>query len=94
MNRGSGLGPMTGSEPANGFNEAPIHESGKSEQGRCLPAKQRYRFNEAPIHESGKWHPARGAVWPARRFNEAPIHESGKSGTSISLTWDEPAPLQ
>ena len=36
-----------------GFNEAPIHESGK-----CIPlaalAHTAYRFNEAPIHESGK----------------------------------------
>ena len=36
-----------------GFNEAPIHESGK-----CESATQRWvfgsRFNEAPIHESGK----------------------------------------
>ena len=35
------------------FNEAPIHESGKSPwtgtQRRCA-----WHFNEAPIHESGK----------------------------------------
>ena len=36
------------------FNEAPIHESGKS--GRLRKSIRAHRgFNEAPIHESGKW---------------------------------------
>ena len=36
-----------------GFNEAPIHESGKYCQ--APPRRRpRHRFNEAPIHESGK----------------------------------------
>ena len=37
-----------------GFNEAPIHESGKSTS--ILRTGRRTRgFNEAPIHESGKY---------------------------------------
>ena len=35
------------------FNEAPIHESGKS-PAPTAPDSLRTRFNEAPIHESGK----------------------------------------
>ena len=38
-----------------GFNEAPIHESGKL----CFRSERRgasLSFNEAPIHESGKLH--------------------------------------
>ena len=53
MNRGSALHPRRPNRPSAGFNEAPIHESGK------LPPFSRSRpedhgFNEAPIHESGK----------------------------------------
>ena len=36
-----------------GFNEAPIHESGKCATGRGTQSQAR-GFNEAPIHESGK----------------------------------------
>ena len=36
-----------------GFNEAPIHESGKCEENR-LRKSNPVGFNEAPIHESGK----------------------------------------
>ena len=53
MNRGSPDFAPRGSCAAHGFNEAPIHESGKS----ALPWGARHgcsRFNEAPIHESGK----------------------------------------
>ena len=53
MNRGS---PDLRAGPAltrASFNEAPIHESGKS--GRRRRGDPRHpRFNEAPIHESGK----------------------------------------
>ena len=35
------------------FNEAPIHESGKS-VSRPAGSVPGFRFNEAPIHESGK----------------------------------------
>ena len=54
MNRGSGrLVPL---DPAflDGFNEAPIHESGKSSTARPGPPRTS-GFNEAPIHESGKY---------------------------------------
>ena len=53
MNRGSDTARGAVPEAMSGFNEAPIHESGKS------PAAASRRragccFNEAPIHESGK----------------------------------------
>ena len=54
MNRGSTLWVRSSSTSLSGFNEAPIHESGKwirsSSCRSSLPG-----FNEAPIHESGKW---------------------------------------
>ena len=56
MNWGSQNGVSADPFPSSGFNEAPIHESGKSGPGfplYCLFAG----FNEAPIHESGKWPP-------------------------------------
>ena len=63
-----------------GFNEAPIHESGKYLiHGTGLYIHM--CFNEAPIHESGKflnWQCAHAIVIG---FNEAPIHESGKFRT-------------
>ena len=53
MNRGS-RAPRTPAAPdPSSFNEAPIHESGKSRMH--LPASgMPLPFNEAPIHESGK----------------------------------------
>ena len=64
-----------------GFNEAPIHESGKSARLGQGSATE-FRFNEAPIHESGKL----GREWIgidlSESFNEAPIHESGKYGSA------------
>ena len=53
MNRGSSGGARRLGSRATGFNEAPIHESGKcphSPTSRSGP----HCFNEAPIHESGK----------------------------------------
>ena len=53
MNRGSSSARFGAVSPRSRFNEAPIHESGKS----CPPDRRpcpRSRFNEAPIHESGK----------------------------------------
>ena len=59
MNRGSlAWRPVVPFGPCR-FNEAPIHESGKSPEG--APSEEdRRSFNEAPIHESGKsyWQPA------------------------------------
>ena len=53
MNRGSSaLSPWT-VQPEIGFNEAPIHESGKSQTQQAKDTNSR-GFNEAPIHESGK----------------------------------------
>ena len=53
MNRGSHQARAGRHRPVSRFNEAPIHESGKSgpvDTDRSQPSG----FNEAPIHESGK----------------------------------------
>ena len=67
MNRGSAA--LTSPEPSQGlgFNEAPIHESGKSCSGgtRCAWLDC---FNEAPIHESGKSLPLANACARAARL--------------------------
>ena len=53
MNRGSPRTRLHGQVAQRRFNEAPIHESGKSRCARtCVPGPT--GFNEAPIHESGK----------------------------------------
>ena len=54
MNRGSAPSVAIMSSHRLGFNEAPIHESGKC-PGRRLRPPARSGFNEAPIHESGKF---------------------------------------
>ena len=58
MNRGSQRGRVQARIDPRGFNEAPIHESGKSRREVLAPRPLR-GFNEAPIHESGKfsWFP-------------------------------------
>ena len=53
MNRGSSIIALPRSGEDRGFNEAPIHESGKSGRLKVRPGVS-WRFNEAPIHESGK----------------------------------------
>ena len=64
MNRGSARDRCKPSSTRVSFNEAPIHESGKS-----VPRADRQlavgAFNEAPIHESGKFGVQR---WPKRRY--------------------------
>ena len=56
MNRGS-IGRREALSPDQwSFNEAPIHESGKS-SGHDHGARRDRCFNEAPIHESGKYPP-------------------------------------
>ena len=54
MNRGSRGLPVIRSSCSTPFNEAPIHESGKSRLRRRPPIPLP-GFNEAPIHESGKY---------------------------------------
>ena len=78
MNRGStdfGPGDVPG---RSGFNEAPIHESGKCQPQsgliRAYPASMRPRFMNR-----GSRTPMASRGMDATRFNEAPIHESGKS---------------
>ena len=53
MNRGSLRPTPTMARFSRSFNEAPIHESGKSEHRRGVDSRTS-PFNEAPIHESGK----------------------------------------
>ena len=53
MNRGSMHIGIYGDLMASRFNEAPIHESGKSKLFGAI-SNHAPRFNEAPIHESGK----------------------------------------
>ena len=77
MNRGSSLAAgVRGTRPT-GFNEAPIHESGKSFNSN-FGSRFALSFNEAPIHESGKFENPGTSKNSSRGFNEAPIHESGK----------------
>ena len=54
MNRGSRGCVARRRISARRFNEAPIHESGKS-LFTPLFSHTVYSFNEAPIHESGKF---------------------------------------
>ena len=54
MNRGSPPGRTSTNAACCSFNEAPIHESGKSLDSRAARNTHPCRFNEAPIHESGK----------------------------------------
>ena len=77
MNRGSGdplPPPFLGS---NSFNEAPIHESGKSRHPVCYKticlASMRPRFMNR-----GSQSMFRMTLDSWLSFNEAPIHESGK----------------
>ena len=60
MNRGSKPGGLLAAETTPGFNEAPIHESGKWVRDGDHERRGTGRFNEAPIHESGKWYEVKG----------------------------------
>ena len=53
MNRGSPARLAVAAARGRPFNEAPIHESGKSGGGGRIRGGL-HSFNEAPIHESGK----------------------------------------
>ena len=88
MNRGSQAQRTSNPTPISSFNEAPIHESGKSSVP-TTPYRAPLSFNEAPIHESGKCRcvARRLAAWSG--FNEAPIHESGKFDAFVQ---DHPSP--
>ena len=78
MNRGSPSGRRAEYEHDSGFNEAPIHESGKYQvpnpRRYSCAASMRPRFmNRGSAMAMG------GETTRGIRFNEAPIHESGKS---------------
>ena len=85
MNRGSCAPGADAATSRLDFNEAPIHESGKSPAGgraEPLPCRtsMRPRFmNRGSKHE--EWAKEQGL----RYFNEAPIHESGKSRTGAEI---------
>ena len=78
MNRGSFTIRFSSTRIGSGFNEAPIHESGKSRDAEDFRhgrlASMRPRF----MNRGSSGQPLR---LPKSRssFNEAPIHESGKS---------------
>ena len=84
MNRGSYVYSAIAYAITPSFNEAPIHESGKS---RLLQTEigPPVGFNEAPIHESGKSGTGPSASTSSTGFNEAPIHESGKSSQTATI---------
>ena len=82
MNRGSATWSAAAGTNTTGFNEAPIHESGKFQdlQGTLFTpvASMRPRFmNRGSLTRSRSWCPT------SLRFNEAPIHESGKWGVLL-----------
>ena len=54
MNRGSDYLRELRGQKRPSFNEAPIHESGKSAPRARAASATATGFNEAPIHESGK----------------------------------------
>ena len=88
MNRGSVRDHRILERYQLGFNEAPIHESGKY-LGRIESGDQNVGFNEAPIHESGKYSVSLRIFASDPGFNEAPIHESGKFCTTCDTPWSQ-----
>ena len=78
MNRGSQFVQDFPPYDSMAFNEAPIHESGKSRPGaarqgeRGFPSMRPRFMNRGSEERGADRHP------PHRAFNEAPIHESGK----------------
>ena len=78
MNRGSPGRRRAARRAYRRFNEAPIHESGKSPSLMSIldsqgAASMRPRFMNRGSETYGECVPERGIG-----FNEAPIHESGK----------------
>ena len=82
MNRGSESGLALQHQREAGFNEAPIHESGKCASRTRSPIRNP-SFNEAPIHESGKFSEPPEATGSDRasmrpRFMNRGSHEHGR----------------
>ena len=77
MNRGSWRSRGLRAAIAPSFNEAPIHESGKSRTDRLRPRttppsmRPRFMNRGSDFVVIDRW-------FPSSTFNEAPIHESGK----------------
>ena len=89
MNRGSMARTLGRACPSARFNEAPIHESGKS-RSTSTRSRKGGRFNEAPIHESGKCdhavrHGRRGGASMRPRFmNRGSQEASFGSATALA----------
>ena len=78
MNRGSANSTDRFPRISGRFNEAPIHESGKSHQSCHLERGFRRASMRPRFMNRGSPSGDADALRPAARFNEAPIHESGK----------------
>ena len=85
MNRGSECDSRLRVRAHDSFNEAPIHESGKSAPSgfttlNAVEASMRPRFMNRGSVFAGL-----GTAVLRNGFNEAPIHESGKLGLQLGL---------
>ena len=78
MNRGSLGGGGTSGADLIGFNEAPIHESGKSLTVAFQPVGFKLASMRPRFMNRGSAARARLSLLFSIGFNEAPIHESGK----------------
>ena len=78
MNRGSSITTAPASRTAPGFNEAPIHESGKWDRSPPAAPPHRLASMRPRFMNRGSGGMDNGVVVHDARFNEAPIHESGK----------------
>ena len=84
MNRGSPRPTPPRPTPLAGFNEAPIHESGKCCGARVTVAVVGIASMRPRFMNRGSLNTGDARAMADARFNEAPIHESGKSGRPIS----------
>ena len=92
MNRGSCCRPSCADTSGTGFNEAPIHESGKLVDCRASVAVGRASMRPRFMNRGSDDDLA--CLAPCfLGFNEAPIHESGKS-RARSCSVRVSAPLQ
>ena len=91
MNRGSLPRTWWTTSAASGFNEAPIHESGKWFWGVRLPESGPLASMRPRFMNRGSYSATLITTPPPPRFNEAPIHESGKfdrrAGFCTSSIW-------
>ena len=79
MNRGSETAQHGVPDPIPGFNEAPIHESGKYERPKAETESPKVASMRPRFMNRGSCGAGRECCIGTTSFNEAPIHESGKS---------------